>query len=189
MSKMIKLFVFLTCLSVYNVIFAQEKITLSSNAALENSIILLESLRKEFPADSLITWAQQDGRSLILCHVDTTGRIIEIERYRTFKSCVPFLSNYGDKIKNILLNNKTRFVFPCEFTIDGQREREIALQKKSIANIFRQDGYICLQIPIFYIMFPSIFRNIKEKGEHDGIEMTADRCLDVLFERYIPEHY
>ena len=189
MYKLIKFLMLLTCLLGSNVIYAQEEITLSGNAALENSIILLKALRQEFPADSLIKWTQEDRRSLILCQVDSSGYIIKIERYRTFKKKTPFLSNYGDKIKHILINNKTRFVFPCEFSGYGQRNREIALQKESIAEIYKQKGYIHLQIPIFYIMLPSIFRDIKENGENDGIKMTADKCLDVLFEQYIPEHF
>ena len=173
----------------FNVVSAQRKITLSENAALDNSIMLLKTLKNFYPADSLIKWAQQDRRSLIICRVDSSGMILEFEKYRTFKQTGSFLSENGDSIRNILINSGVEFVFPCSFTGHSSRCREIFLQKESISEIYKKNGYINMQIPIFYVMFPMIFRNIKEYGERNNIELTAEKTLEILFERYISKHY
>ena len=52
-----------------------------------------------------------------------------------------------------------------------------------------QEERIDLQIPIFYVMFPTIFHSINEYGERNNIELTAEETLDILFERYISKHY
>ena len=179
----------IVCFMFSNVVSAQKGITLSENAALDNSIMLLKTLKNYYPADSLIKWAQQDGQSLILCRVDSSGMILEFEKYRTFNKSSSFLSENGDNIRDILINSRVEFVFPCSFTGYNTKSREIFLQKESISEIFKEKGYINLQIPIFYVMFPMIFQNIKEYGEHNNIELTAEKTLDILFERYISKHY
>lgn len=177
------------CFMISSVVSAQERITLAENAPLDNSIMLLKTLRNYYPADSLIKWAQQDGRSLILCRVDSSGMILEFEKYRIFKKSSSFLSENGDNIRNILINNRVKFVFPCSFTGYSTKCREIFLQKESIYEIYKKKGYIDLQIPIFYVMFPTIFHSINEYGERNNIELTAEETLDILFERYISKHY
>lgn len=179
----------LICFMFSNVVSAQTKITLSENAALDNSIMLLKTLKNHYPADSLIKWAQQNGQALILCRVDTSGLILEFDKYRTFKRSNSFLSENGDNIRNILINSSAEFVFPCSFTGYSPKCQEILLQKESISEIFKEKGYINLQIPIFYTTFPMIFRNIKEYGERNNIKLTAEKTLDILFERYISKHY
>ena len=57
-----------------NTVYGQERITLSPNAPLCNSITLLKTLSKEIPADSLVAWIRQGGTQVVLCQVDSCGR-------------------------------------------------------------------------------------------------------------------
>lgn len=172
-----------------NTVYGQERITLSTNAPLYNSITLLKTLSKEIPTDSLVAWIQQRGTTLVLCKVDSCGRFVEFVRFRAFRKTPKFILENGEKIRQCLMNHKPIFVFPCEFSNINDKDKEIEIQKQSIAESYKQKGFINLQIPIFNVFLPSILSNIEKEGVTCNKILSAEECLKKLYSKYTPEYY
>lgn len=189
MANKIRYIVFLIIVSLSNTINGQERITLSPNAPLCNSITLLKTLSKEIPADSLVAWIRQGGTQVVLCQVDSCGRLMDIVRFRTFRNTPKFLFENGETIKQILMNHKPQFVLPCEFTYITDKNKEIELQKQCIAESYEENGFINLQIPIFYIFFPLMLRDIENEEAISCKRLSAEEYLEKLYTKYTPEYY
>ena len=107
MANKIRYIVFLIIVSLSNTINGQERITLSPNAPLCNSITLLKTLSKEIPADSLVAWIRQGGTKVVLCKVDSCGRFLDFVRFSASKKTPEFIIENGETIK-LLLSDKKR---------------------------------------------------------------------------------
>ena len=189
MANKIRYIVFLIIVSLSNTINGQERITLSPNAPLCNSITLLKTLSKEIPADSLVAWIRQGGTQVVLCQVDSCGRFLDFVRFSVSKKTPEFIIENRETIKQILMNHKPQFVLPCEFTYITDKNKEIELQKQCIAESYEENGFINLQIPIFYIFFPLMLSDIEKGGKTANKILSAEECLEILYTEYMPEYY
>lgn len=189
MANKIRYIVFLIIVSLSNTINGQERITLSPNAPLCNSITLLKTLSKEIPADSLVAWIRQRGTQVVLCQVDSCGRFLDFVGFSDFRKTPGFIIENGETIKQIIMNHKPQFVLPCEFTYITDRDKEIELQKQCIAESYKKKGFINLGIPIFYVFFPSMLREIENEEATSCKKLSAEECLEKLYTKYTPEYY
>ena len=170
-------------------VYGQERITLSPNAPLCNSITLLKTLSKEIPADSLVAWIRQGGTQVVLCQVDSCGRFLDFVRFSVSKKTPEFIIENRETIKQILMNHKPQFVLPCEFTCITDKDKEIELQKQCIAESYEEKGFIHLGIPIFYVFFPSMLRDIENEEAISCKRLSAEEYLEKLYTKYTPEYY
>lgn len=189
MANKIRHIVFLIIVLLPNTINGQERITLSPNAPLCNSITLLKTLYKEIPADSLVAWIRQRGTQVVLCQVDSCGRFLDFVKFSPSRKTPKFIMENGETIKQILKNHKPQFVLPCEFTCITDKDKEIELQKQCIAESYKEKGFIYLGIPIFYVFFPSMLRDIENEEAISCKKLSAEECLEKLYTKYTPEYY
>ncbi len=177
----------------YNGINAQSDIVLSGNAGAENSIKLLDVLRKEYHPDTLLTYIENNRQFIIVCRTNLSGNVKEIECFRNnrrlnWDNCVTrnpndlFFANVA-ALREILLNCNEHFVFPID--ISCQYDGFIDKHKEYLADLFNKNGFILLDIPCFDMFMSSRLNNIKKK--YKGL--TNEQLIDKLISTYVPEHY
>lgn len=189
MANKIRYILFFIIVSLSNTIHGQERITLSTNAPLCNSITLLKTLNKEIPADSLLAWIRQKGTQVVLCKVDSCGRFLDFVKFGASRKTPKFILENGETIKQILMNHKPQFVLPCEFTHIPDKEKEIELQKQCIVESYKEKRFIYLGIPVFYVYFPLMLRDIENEEAISCKKLSAEECLEKLYSKYTPEYY
>ena len=90
--------------------------------------------------------------------------------------------------REYLQDLKPGFVF--EFCIDNpDKDKEIELQKQCIAESYEEKGFIHLGIPIFYVFFPSMLRDIENEEAISCKRLSAEEYLEKLYTKYTPEYY
>ena len=67
--------------------------------------------------------------------------------------------------------------------------KEIELQKQCIAESYEEKGFIHLGIPIFYVFFPSMLRDIENEEAISCKRLSAEEYLEKLYTKYTPEYY
>ena len=154
------------------------KIRLSPNANLANSYILLNALRTESKADSLLSWINEEKYAIITFKIDITGKIIDIYSYRD-RNKYPLFTN-KDQLLQILLKKNIRLCFPMEIIGDVTLKKEIRRNKQYYKKMFKEKGFIYLGIKCFD---GNIYTTNKKEYKYKNQLLTSEEYLELLCDK------
>lgn len=154
------------------------KIRLSPNANLANSYILLNALRTESKADSLLSWINEEKHVIITFKTDITGKIIDIYSYRD-RNKYPLFTN-KDQLLQILLKKNIRLCFPMEIIGDVTLKKEIRITKQYYKEMFKEKGFIYLGLKFFD---GNIYTTNKKEYKYKNQLLTSEEYLELLCDK------
>lgn len=153
------------------------KTRLSPNANLANSYILLNVLREECNADSLLSWLNEEKHVIITFKIDITGKIIDIYSYRD-RNKYPLFTN-KDQLLQILLKKNIRLCFPMEIIGDVTLKKEIRRTKQYYKELFKEKGFIYLGVKFFD---GNIYSINKEENKYKKL-IASEEYLEILCDK------
>ncbi len=154
------------------------KIRLSPNANLANSYILLNALRTESKADSLLSWINEEKYTIITFKTDITGKILDIHSYRDQNKYPVFTDK--EKLLRILLKKNIRLCFPMETIGDVTLKKEIRRTKQYYKELFKEKGFIYLGIKCFD---GNIYTTNKKEYKYKNQLLTSEEYLELLCDK------
>ena len=154
------------------------KIRLSPNANLANSYILLNALRTESKADSLLSWINEEKWFVVTFKTDITGKILDIHSYRDQNKYPVFTDK--EKLLRILSKKNIHFYFPMERIGDVTLKKEIRRNKQYYKKMFKEKGFIYLGIKCFD---GNIYTANKKEYKYKKQLLTSEEYLELLCDK------
>ena len=152
------------------------KTRLSPNANLANSYILLNVLRTECNADSLLSWLNEEKHVIITFKTDITGKIIDMHSFRDRNKHPVFIKK--DQLLQILLKKNIHLCFPMERIGDVTLKKEIRRTKQYYKKIFKEKGFIYLGLNCFGT---NIY--IINEEEYNKQLTSSEKYLEILCDK------